>query len=83
VVELLLTVDSLAVDVGAIQAAQVTKDEGHATLLDRAMLLGHDLVEQLNRIRGVAPQRIVRLELNDLLAFGRCEQEARHRGEQG
>jgi hypothetical protein len=50
-----LSADSLVVDVGAVQAPEIAKNEVIAALLDDAVLFRDDLVEQLDRVVRVAP----------------------------
>jgi len=48
-----LAVHSLSAHVGAIEAAEIAKNELRSTELDQAVLFRDDLVEQLDRIVGV------------------------------
>jgi hypothetical protein len=50
----------LPVDEGPVEAPEVPQDERLASELDDAMLFGDDLVEQLDRVVRMAPQRIDR-----------------------
>ena len=47
--------------------------------LDDAVLLRDDLVEELNRVRWMAPQRVVHAKLDDLLAIRGRQQQPGHR----
>src|SRR5690606_21592942 len=56
-VEALLAVDTLPIDIRAVQTTQVAQHVAVTPLLDQAMLFGYDLVEQLDRVRWVAAKR--------------------------
>ena len=51
--------DALVIDEGAVEAAQITEDPVIAAELDDAVFLRHDLVEELNGIARMAPERIM------------------------
>jgi hypothetical protein len=78
----LLAVDPLAVDVGAVEAAEVAQQEAACATFDHAVLLRHDLVEELNRVARVPAERVVVAQLDDLLALRSRKQDARHPGAQ-
>jgi hypothetical protein len=82
VTEGLLAVDPLAVDVGTVQAAEIAEQEAGGPPLDHAVLLRHDLVEELDRVARVPAERIVIAQLYDLLALRSRKQDARHPGPQ-
>ena len=58
VLEQHLAAHALAVDVGAVQAAEVAQDEPAVADLDDAVLLRDDLVEELDRVVRVAPEAV-------------------------
>jgi len=68
----------LAIYVGYVQAAEVAQHELSTPTLDDAVLLRHNLVEELDRVRGVAAERVMRGEIHDLLAFWGREQQPCH-----
>ena len=68
VLEHSLAANALAVDVGAVQAAEIAQDELLAALLDDAVLFGDDLVEQLDGVVGVAAERVDGRQIERLLA---------------
>src|SRR5690606_4349856 len=74
-----LSADALAVDVGAVEAAEVAQHEPALALLEDAVLLRDDLVEQLDRIVGVPAQAVDGPELDRLLPLRRREDQSRHR----
>ncbi len=72
--------DARAADVRAVQGAEVAQEEPPVGVpLDLAVLLRDDPVEDLDRVVGVAPDRVERdeLELLSLLTGG--EDQFRHR----
>src|SRR5579862_9474336 len=66
VAQKLFAANPLAVDVGPVQAPEVAEDELAFPLLEDAVLLRDDLVEELDGVVGVAPQAVDRAELNRL-----------------
>jgi hypothetical protein len=66
------------VHVGAVERTQVSKHELRSSLLDGAVLLGHDLVEELDGIARVAAEGVVGSQLRDLLRLRGGEQQTRH-----
>jgi len=70
--------DAFTVDVRSVQAAQVSQRETVGPALDDAVLLRDDLVEELNGVRGMAPERVVVAQLDHLLTFRRDEQDSGH-----
>src|SRR5690606_15296316 len=77
-VEALLAVDTLPIDIRAVQTTQVAQHVAVTPLLDQAMLFGYDLVEQLDRVRWVAAKRVLGAQFDDLLSFRCCKQKTRH-----
>lgn len=70
--------DPFVVDIGAIQAAEIAQYIELPTLLNDAMFLRYDSVQELNRVAWVATEGVVRGKLDDLLAFGCREQQTSH-----
>jgi hypothetical protein len=71
--------DALAVDIGPVETPQVAQNEmASVALLDDAMLLGNDLVEQLNRVVRVPTEAVGRPQVDRLLSFGGCKDQLRH-----
>ena len=70
-----LAADALAVDVGAVQAPEIAQDEPPVALLDDAVLLRHDLVEELDRVVGMPSEAVDRTQLDRLLPFGGREDQ--------
>ena len=77
VLEQRLAADALAVDVRAVEAAEVAQDEAPVALLEDAVLLRDDLVEELDRVVRVAPEAVDRPKLDRLLSFGGREDQPR------
>jgi hypothetical protein len=73
-----LAADPLAVDVRAVQAAEVAEDEGALALLEDAVLFRHDLVEELDGIVGVPAQAVDGTELDSLLPLRRRQDQSSH-----
>lgn len=78
-----LTGDTLSVDVGSVQAAEIAKREPVGPTLDDAVLLRYNLVEELHRVRRVPPERVVIAELDHLLTFRGDEQDSGHASQTG
>jgi hypothetical protein len=58
------------VDVRAVQRAEILQDEATIHQIDVAMVLGDNPIEDLNRVVGMATQRVVALQLdNSLVSF--------------
>ena len=83
VAKIALTGDTLSVDVGSVQATEIAERETVGPSLDDAVLLRHNLVEELHRIRRVTPKGVVIAELDHLLAFRRDEQDSGHASQTG
>ena len=79
VAERLLAADALAVDVRAVEAAEVAQDEPTVALLEDAVLLRHDLVEELDGVVRMPPEAVDGAQLDRLLSLGRREDQTRHR----
>lgn len=75
-----LTSHALPIYEGPIETTEVLQDELRSRLNDDAVLLRHDLVEQLHAVIGMTPQRIVRGQSYSLLSFGGGEHKPRHGG---
>ena len=73
-----LAANALAVDVGAVQAPEITKDDPTIPLLEDAVLLRHDLVEELDGVVRMSSETIDRAQLDRLLALRRREDQTRH-----
>jgi len=73
-----LLLDTLFVDIGAIEAAEITQPEIRAALFDDAVLFRHDLVEELDRVARVPSKGIGLAELDDLLSLVSVKDEMRH-----
>jgi hypothetical protein len=69
----------LVIDERPVQATQISQDELRSAELDDAVLFGNDLVEKLNRVVGVAPQRVHGPQLDGLLPFGGLQDQSSHR----
>jgi len=78
VLEERLSPHPLAVDVGAVQAPQIAEEKADVPQLDDAVLLGDDLVEELDRVVGVTPEAVERAKLDGLLSFCRREEQSSH-----
>jgi hypothetical protein len=63
-----LAAHALAVDVRAVQAAEVAQHELGAPLFDEAVLFRDDFVEQLDGVVRVPAERVGGTELDGLLA---------------
>ena len=75
VLEQHLAAHALAVDVRAVQAAEIAKDEAAVADLDDAVLLRDDLVEELDGVVRVPAEAVDRPKIDRLLSFrGRQEQ---------
>ena len=74
-----LPANALAVHVRAVEAPEVAEDEASIALLEDAVLLRHDLVEELDGIVRMAAEAIDRPQLDRLLPLGCCEDQTRHR----
>ena len=59
VFEILLAHDAFAVDVCSVQATEIAQREAGDAAFQDAVLLRHDLVEKLNGVAGMAPERVV------------------------
>ena len=77
--EHLLASHALAVDVRAVERAQIAQYEPAVALLEDAVLLRHDLVEELDGVVRMASKAIDRPKLNRLLPLRRSEDHTRHR----
>jgi hypothetical protein len=78
VLEVAFSPDPITVDVRAVQASQVAKNETTITLLHDAMLFGDDLVQELNRVVRVTTEAVNGAELNRLLPLGGRKDQLRH-----
>ena len=78
VLEHLLAADALAVDVGPVEAPEVTKDELPLALLEDAVLLRNDLVQELDRVVRVPSEAVDRTQLDRLLPLGGREDQTCH-----
>jgi len=67
------------VDERPVQATQIAKDKLRSSKLDDAVFFGNDLVEKLNRVVGMTPQRIHGPQLDGLLPFGGLQDQSSHR----
>ena len=83
VAKVALTRDTLSVDVGSVQATEIAKRETVGPSLDDAVLLRHNLVEELHRVRRMTPEGVVIAELDHLLPFRRYEQDSGHASQTG
>ena len=70
--------DSLAVDVGPVETAEILENKGAGALDDAAMLLGHNLVQELDRIARMPPERVLWQQLDNLLSLRCGESEPTH-----
>ena len=78
-----LTRDTLAVDVSPVQATEIAEREAVRPSLDDAVLLRHNLVEELHRVRRMTPEGVVIAELDHLLTFRGDEQDSGHASQTG
>ena len=78
VVERLLPVDPLPVDISPVETPEIAEHVRLAALLDEAVLLRDDFIEELDRVRRMATQRVLGAQVYDLLTFRCCEQKTRH-----
>ena len=76
--ELSLAVDPLAIDVGPVEAPKISQHELGPALLDDAVLLRDDLVEQLDGVAWVPPQAVVGAKFHNDLALRGSENNTRH-----
>jgi hypothetical protein len=83
VTKVALTGDALTVDVRSVEAAQVAQRETVGPALDDAMLLRHNLVEELHRVGRMTPERVVIAELDHLLSFRGDEHYSGHASQTG
>lgn len=67
------------IDERPVQATQIAKDKLRSSKFDDAVFFGNDLIEQLNRVVGVTPQRIYGPQLDGLLPFGGLQDQSSHR----
>jgi hypothetical protein len=67
------------VDERPVQATQIAKDKLRSSKFDDAVFFGNDLIEQLNRVVGVSPQRVHGSQLDGLLPFGGLQDQSSHR----
>src|SRR5262249_6593098 len=74
----LLTANALAIDVRAVEAAQIPQDELSVALLEDAVLLGDNLVQELDGVVRVAPQAVDRAKFDRLLPLGGREDQTCH-----
>ncbi len=74
-----LAADPLGVHERPVEAAEIAQDPVIRAVLDDAVLFRDDLIEQLDRIVRVAPERIHRSQIDRLLAFGGLQDQASHR----
>ena len=73
-----LAAHALAVDIRAVQTAEIAQDELAFAQLNEAMVLRDNLVEQLNRVVRMAPEAVDRPEFNRLLSFSGSEDQPGH-----
>jgi hypothetical protein len=83
VAKVALAGDTLPVDVRPVQAPEIAERETVGPPLDDAVLLRHNLVEELHRVRRMTPKGVVIAELDHLLAFRRYEQDTGHASQTG
>jgi hypothetical protein len=74
-----LAAHALVVDERPVQAAQIAQDPAIRAQLDDAVLLRDDLVEELDRVVRMAPERIHRAKIDRLLAFRGRQYQPSHR----
>lgn len=74
-----LAADPLAVDVRAVERAEIAQDHAPVPLLEDAVLLRDDLVEELDRVVRVTPEAVDGSKLDRLLSFGGRKNESSHR----
>ena len=74
----LFAADALTVDLGAVQAAEIAEHEPAVALLEDAVLLRDDLVEQLDRVVRVTTEAVDRPKLDRLSAFCGCQDQPCH-----
>jgi hypothetical protein len=79
--EKLLPTHPLAVDVSAVEAAQVAEEELTVSKLYDAVLLRHNLVEQLNRVVRVPSKAVRRAKVYRLRPLGGGEDQSCHQFE--
>src|SRR6185295_1224922 len=65
--ELAFTLNAFTVDIGAVQAPEVTQDVAATSSLDHAVFFGHDLIEQLNGVARMTAHGVEVAQFNDLL----------------
>jgi hypothetical protein len=70
--------DAFSVDEGAVQTAQILQDVLVALLDDDAMFLRDDLVEELDTVTGMPPQRVAGGEGHRLLTLWSRQHQTRH-----
>ena len=63
------TIDSLTIDVGPIEAPQVTEDELLTAQFNDAVLLGNNLVQELDGIVGMPSQGVLAPQLHRSLTI--------------
>jgi hypothetical protein len=80
VMQVPLALNTVSVDEGAVEATQVAKDKALGPLLDDAVLLRDDFVQQLDRVAGMPAKRVGLTQLDDLLSF-RCRENKTSHGQ--
>ena len=73
---------ALVVDERAVQAPEIAQDPVIGAQLDDAVLFRDDLVEELDRVVRVTPERVHRTQIDRLLAFSGLQNQASHRREE-
>jgi len=73
-----LAAHALAVDVRAVEAAEVAKDEAAFTCLDDAVLFRDDFVEELDGVVWVTPEAVDWAQIDRLLSFRSRQEQLGH-----
>jgi len=75
----LFAADTFAVYVSPVQAAKITQQELSFTQLDDAVLLRHDLVEELDRVVRMPAEAVRRAKVDRLRPLGGGEDQSCHK----
>jgi hypothetical protein len=76
--ERLLAVDTLRIDVGSVQASEITKPKPIGSLFNDAMFFGNDPIQKLDGVVRVAPDGVGEAKFERPPALRSHEDETRH-----
>jgi hypothetical protein len=75
--------DAFAVHVSSVEAPEIAQSETTRPAFDDAVLLRHDLVEQLHGVGRMATEGVMIAQLDHLLTFRGNEQDSGHASQTG